>query len=521
MAGRRGRRRVAVGACLRGLAALLIGLGAARAGAGDARPAPAAPPAADGKLLHEADGRAYRIERIPKAGARYDWIDARTVRYYPFARYEVAREDADYLYVKQYVATPQKPATAALPVPGRVDLPRTSRIALRDFGEGLPRAGQWRDDFALADIDGDGHLDIAFAPPRKSFSRPVVFRGDGRGRWSRWSAPRWPELPYDYGAAAAADFDADGHVDLAFGMHLRGLTVLAGDGKGGFSRHDRGLPLGVPGSATPPTYSTHAIGVLDWNGDHRPDLIALDEGLLGSAGGHAGVSIFVAGREAWTRAALPKTRLPRGNTSLATIAGERGRRTIVVGDDADGRATAFEFAAGRVVARVLDGLPAGAIVRASAAADLAGDGRPGLAVAYQHRTAEGWQGAIDLFRRDGERYVREPLLAEPTRSVGALAFGHLASPRAFDLAALRSDGTLLLFAADGKGAYTRDHEQPAPPWRAGCSGHALHLGDLDGDGRDEIVAAFAGEPNAMMLRRDCAAGGGIEAWHVAGTPAQR
>jgi hypothetical protein len=42
----------------------------------------------------------------------------------------------------------------------------------------------------------------------------------------------------------------------------------------------------------------------------------------------------------------------------------------------------------------------------------------------------------------------------------------------------------------------------------------LQLRDLDGDGRDEIVAAFAGEPNPFMLRRDCVGGGSIEAWKV-------
>jgi hypothetical protein len=321
-------------------------------------------------------------------------------------------------------------------------------------------------------------------------------------------------LPYDYGAAVAADFDADGHADLAFAMHLRGLAVLAGDGKGGFVRRDRGLPLGAPGSKTPATYSSHQLGALDWNGDGKPDLIALDEHLLGAAHPYGSVAIFLAGRDSWKPAALPKAKLPRGNLSLAHPAGGRGDRAIVVGDASDGRLTAYEFSAGRVVARALDGVPAGALVRASAAAD-AGDGRPMLAIAYQSRTKKGWQTSVDVFRRRDDGYAREPLLVEPLLTIGALAFGHLASTRATDLAALRSDGNLLLFAADAKGSYTRDHEEPATAWRTGCAGHALQLRDIDGDGRDEIIAAFAGESNAMMFRRDCIGGGGVEAWHIA------
>jgi hypothetical protein len=504
----------------RGVALLVLGIAGATVHAAAEPESPSTRSAQADAIRHDADGRAYRIERVAKAGAKYERIDAHTVRYFPFARYEVEGEDPDYFYVKQYLPVEQKPIAPVLPAAASVDLPRTNRFALRDFGRGLPHAGQWRGEFALADVDGDGHLDLAFAPPRKSLSKPVILRGDGQGEWTRWTASQWPALPYDYGAAVAADFDADGHVDLAFAMHLRGLAVLGGDGKGGFVRRDGGLPLGAPGSKTPATYSSHQLGTLDWNGDRRPDLIALDERLLGRAHPYGSVAIFVGGRGAWKHAALPQAKLPRGNLSLARIAGGRGDRAIVIGDAADGRLAAFEFAAGRVVARVLDGVPAGALLRAGAAAD-AGDGKPVLAIAYQSRTRKGWQTAVDLFRRQGEGYVREPLLVELTLTIGALAYGHLASARAFDLAALRSDGALLLFAADGKGSYTRDREQPAPSWRAGCSGHALHLRDLDGDGRDEIVAAFAGEPNAMMFRRDCTAGGGIDAWHVDEAPVQR
>ncbi|MGN6517850.1 MAG: FG-GAP repeat domain-containing protein [Dokdonella sp.] len=470
--------------------------------------------AQSGEVLHEPDGRAYRVERIAKAGAKYERIDAHTVRYFPFARYELAGEDADWFYVKQYVAGAQKRAAMALPVLKQIGLPSSRRFALRDAGRGLPHAGQWRDDFALADVDGDGHVDIAFAPARKTLAKPVILRGDGHGTWTRWDDARFPSLPYDYGAAVVADFNGDGRADLALGMHLRGIAVLTGDGKGRFERYDRNLPLGLPGSKTPARYSTHEISAFDWNRDGRPDLITVDERLLGRGGSPAAVSVFTGKRGSWTRAVLPANDVPRGNASLATLAGERKDLAIVVGAAPDGRIRAYEFAAGRGVSRELDGLPAGAIVRASAAADPAGDGKHAIAVAYVIRTAQGWQSAIDLFRRSGERYLREPLLVEPALTIGALAFGHLASARAFDLAALGSDGSLLLFAATPAGAYTRDHVEPAPAWRAGCSGHALHLRDLDGDGRDEIVAAFAGEPNALQFRRDCVSGGGIDAWQV-------
>jgi hypothetical protein len=470
--------------------------------------------ARSGALLHETDGRAYHVERIAKAGARYQKIDAHTVRYFPFARYQIAGEDADYFYVKQYVAGVQKGIDTTPPAATKVELAQSRHFGLRDFGSGLPHAGQWRGDLALADIDGDGHLDIVSAPARKSLSRPVILRGDGHGTWTRWNTLAFPELPYDYGAAVVADFSGDGHADLALGMHLRGLTVLAGDGNGGFSRHDKGLPLGVPGSKTPAQYSTHQVGALDWNGDGRPDLLAVADYLLGGSRRFGTVSIFLDQRGRWSPVALARAELPARNALLAGIVGSRRNTAVIVGDAADGRPRAYEFSGGRIISRALDGLPSGAIVRASAAADTRGDGNPSIAVAYQRSTDQGWQSAVDVFSRDGKGYRRQPLLTESNLSIGALAFGHLGSARAFDLAVLRSDGALLLFAAGADNAYTRDRLEPAPDWRSGCSGHALSLRDLDGDGRDEIVAAFAGEPNALMLRRDCVGGGGIEAWKV-------
>lgn len=466
--------------------------------------------ARSGELLHEPDGRAYHVERVPKAGARYERIDAHTVRYFPLARYQLAGEDADYFYVKQYAVAEQKPRKPALPAPDTVELARTQRFVLHDIGSGLPHAGQWRGDFAVADIVGDGRLEIVLAPARKSLSVPVILRREGE-QWARWREPVFPPLPYDYGAAVVADFDRDGHADIALGMHLRGVTVLAGDGKGAFQRSDDGLPLGRPGSPTPAVYSTHQIGALDWNGDGKPDLVAVNERMLGRDARFGAVSIFVRKRGTWSPAALPSSGMPANNPLLLNMADDGGKAAIVVGTAPDGRAQAYAYAKGKVVTRALDGVPAGAVFRAGAAVDARGSA---LALAYQRNTAQGWQTSVDVFRRDGDRYVRQPLHVEAKLTIEALAFGHLGNGRADDLAALRGDGALLLFADDGAGGFSADHVEPAPAWRTGCGGHALQLRDIDGDGRDEIIAAFAGEPNAYMLRRDCANGGGIEAWQV-------
>ena len=79
------------------------------------------------------------------------------------------------------------------------------------------------------------------------WTRPNIFLGDGRGHWRRWSEARYPDLPYDYGDAAVADFNGDGHMDVAFGIHLRGMLALVGDGGGGFEPWSSGIAIDHPG----------------------------------------------------------------------------------------------------------------------------------------------------------------------------------------------------------------------------------------------------------------------------------
>jgi hypothetical protein len=244
----------------------------------------------DGKWLKDKDGRQYFLEKLDKSGPflrlKDHWIKTRWG-----INVEVVKEDDKYFYYKVFKVDEKANPPSMLPPPPTAEeiekvkasyaanIPEAHRLSFVSFGEGLPTSGQWRDGFDIADMNGDGHLDIVHGPARKSFGRIAIFLGDGKGHWRRWSEAKYPDLPYDYGDAAVADFNGDGKPDVALAMHLRGLVVLLGDGKGNFTNWSKGLDLHVAGTGNDDAgFSTRALVAIDWNHDGRPDILALGEG---------------------------------------------------------------------------------------------------------------------------------------------------------------------------------------------------------------------------------------------------
>jgi len=84
-----------------------------------------------------------------------------------------------------------------------------------------------------------------------------------------------------------------------------------------------------------------------------------------------------------------------------------------------------------------------------------------------------------------------------------------------DLVALTGNGDTWVFLGDGKGFFTRETATGIPPFAGACKGYHVRLADLDGDGKAEIVADFAGEASPMNDPDRCPSGGGIQAWHMA------
>jgi|GEM_PF-453396 len=237
-------------------------------------------------------GKEFTLERYERKWAAYDREEG-TVR--PFAQvnfaFEIYQQNDRFVWAWIPVEETHAPEStdAAPPPPSKylagdirffertrsqftpLNPPANNKvIRFQESSDGLPANGSWRNSLAVADMNGDGFPDI-IAPPQRGSSTnayPSIFLGDGKGHWKYWAEVKWPHQ-LDYGSVAAGDFNKDGHMDLAFSVHLNGIFVFLGDGKGTFTEVNEGLPH---------DYASRRIIVTDVDHDGYPDLAATSEG---------------------------------------------------------------------------------------------------------------------------------------------------------------------------------------------------------------------------------------------------
>lgn len=213
---------------------------------------------------------------------------------------EFYKEDETYYYVYSYKRNAQMDAvskalkaltgtpTPAPPPPGTTPTPpgpslsdfedlnpprESGHIRLEPVAKsGLPTGGLWRASFVIADVNGDGIPDIVAPPSRLGDARLHVWIGDGKGGFTAWplkfvekGQPK-PDFSLDYGGVAVGDIDGDGHQDIVAASHSAGLVSLFGDGKGTFRVERAGLPTA--------NFSSQAVALLDADGDGKLDIVA-------------------------------------------------------------------------------------------------------------------------------------------------------------------------------------------------------------------------------------------------------
>jgi hypothetical protein len=418
--------------------------------------------------------------------------------------------------------TPQGPAAErarlAQPACPVVHLPVSTKFTATPYPSGLPERGQWRDGFDLADMNGDGMPDLVHGPPRKGKPVPAIFLGDGRGNFTWWEKAHFPPLPFDYGDAKTGDFNGDGRTDIALSSHLRGLVTLIAEPGGVYAPWGEGLVLDIPERhVEAPLFASRNIAVVDWDGDGKPDLVALNEGPTRYATGlpAQALGLWLNRYGHWDRA-QPDNPLQSFGDSLAIgdIDGD-GHPDALIGTQVAGSRLVLQIGDAKGFhSRELRSLPLDAAVTAVALRDVDGDGRAEALAAT--RAVDAGRFCLSLQAVTFDEKANESALAlwsDTGRDpIAAIATGDIDRDGHIDVVAVRQGGQMLFFAGRKRG-WSRDLVVAPSDALADCAAYDAKLADLDGDGTPELIVSYAGDDIGTGTNR-CNSGGGFRTFRL-------
>ena len=337
---------------------------------------------------------------------------------------------------------------------------------------------------AAADFDRDGHLDVAVGAD--GTGDVTILLGDGKGGLRAGS--RVPAGPHPT-ELAAADFDGNATPDLAVANHESpDLVILLGDGRGGL-RPAPGSPVRVHSVPHP-----HTIGACDADGDGDLDLI------LDSWGENRLTLVRGDGRGGFAGPGEPIEvgRKPYRNLKARDMDGDG--RCDVVAPSYDAGVVTLLRGDGR------GGFHASAPVHAGPApftvdvGDLDGDGRLDLAVQnYSGQITDPSDDALTFLLGDGRGGFRLGPRVATGGGPFVVAVGDVNGDRVADAVTADHGASALTVSLGGPGGLSESRTSHVP---VPCRPDRVVLADLNGDGRaDAIVACGEAQELDVLLSR--------------------
>ena len=355
-----------------------------------------------------------------------------------------------------------------------------------EASNGLPSTGQWRQNLAFYDMNGDGHLDILAAPRRlapQAENKPSIWYGNGKGEWSPahyLDLP--PQFSCNYGSIAAADFDGDDMPDVALAMHGIGLKALKGTADGKYADFTKGFPPAKD-------FSTRALISADFNNDGVQDLAAVSEFVQKKPlYTYGGLMMCLSDQQEWRckkigdakeTAGLLADQLAVGDVNgdgkkdLAVASREHKRDLIIWLSDGKGEWTAFN-----------NGLPTEKHYLSVCLADIDGDGRDDL-VASISGIGESFKGLkVFLSKPDGFVDMSEGLPSGDSWSYFGAA-GDVNGDGSKEVIAATKEGGLKIYGK--KGEKWDELKISGLPETGLYRIYGLYCVDFNKDGRDDIA----------------------------------